>query len=296
MNARLLGLGLLGHDRRTAAIQTRERVRLPQAALVQDSKAESIVKAESHTRLGWKTMCATDPDLQCFLEARALLREWLVTKEELLWRIRHILPERDGFRKATERLLYNSGVSHFQSCADDCAERFGATQADGRFPHFDSFIDVFYGDAQEVQTRVLQWSRRLFEVRSRSPPRKKRRGDPKRKPARPTLLDRSLLRDVGERARAFMRAVRALPHFNHAWESKMVAAGVALVVADGDLRAKEAVFLKNLAKAERVLEESPLCAQDVLDIVLILRQLLPASDVAKRVPSFVCKCPSGGGM
>ena len=57
-------------------------------------------------------MCATDLGLQCFLEARALLRDWLVTKEELLWRIRHILPERDRFRKATERLLYNSGVSN----------------------------------------------------------------------------------------------------------------------------------------------------------------------------------------
>ena len=232
-------------------------------------------------------MCATDLGLRCFLEARALLREWLVTKEELLWRIRYILPERDRFRKATERLLYNSGVSHFQSYADGCAARFGAAQADGRFPRCDSFIDVFYGDAQLVVTRVPQWSRMLFEVRSLSPPRKKRRGEPKRKPARPTLLDRSLLRDAGERARAFMRAVRALPHFNPAWESKMVAAGFAFVVADGALIAKEAVFLKNLAKAEQVLEESPRCDQDVLDIALILRQLLPASDAAKRVLSFV---------
>ena len=255
-------------------------------------------------------MCATGLDLQRFLEARALLREWLVTKEELLWRIRHVLPERDGFRKATERLLYNSGVSHFQGCADDCAERFGsphsrsayplsrsgAVQADGRSPRFDSFIDVFYGDVQEVQTRVPQWSRRLFEVRNRSPPRKQRRGDPKRKPARPTLLDRSLLRDVGERARAFMRAVRGLPHFKPAWENRMVHTGFTFAVADGDLRAKEAAFLKNLANAERVLEESPLCAQDVLDIALILRQLLPASDAAKRVLSFVCTCLSGGGI
>ena len=241
-------------------------------------------------------MRTTDPDLQRFLEARALLREWLVTKEELLWRIRHILPERDRFRKATERLLYNSGVSHFQSYADDCAARFGAAQADGRFPRFDSFIDVFYNDAQQVVTRVPHWSKRLFEVRSLSPPRKKRRGEPKRKPARPTLLDRSLLRDAGERARAFMRAMRVLPHFNPAWESKMVAAGFTFVVADGDLSAKEAVFLKNLAKAERVLEESPLCDQDVLDIALILRQLLPASDAAKRVLSFVWTCPGGGEM
>lgn len=107
-----------------------------------------------------RKMCATDPDLQRFLEARELLREWLVTKEELLWRIRYILPERDRFRKATERLLYNSGVSHFQSYADDCVARFGAAQANGRFPRFDSFIDVFYNDAQQVVTRVPHWSKR----------------------------------------------------------------------------------------------------------------------------------------
>ena len=135
----------------------------------------------------------------------------------------------------------------------------------------------------------------MFEVRSRSPLRKKRRGDPKQKPARPTLLDRSLLRDVGERARAFMRAVRALPHFNPAWESKMVHAGFAFVIADGDLRAKEAVFLKNLAKAEQVLEESPLCAQDVLDIALILRRALPSSDAAKSVLRFVWTLPGSDG-
>ena len=43
----------------------------------------------------------------------------------------------------------------------------------------------------------------------------------------------------------------------------------------------------DLAKAEWVLEESPLCAQDVLDIALILRKLLPASEAAKRVLGFV---------
>ena len=135
----------------------------------------------------------------------------------------------------------------------------------------------------------------MFEVRNRSPARKKRRGEPKRKPARPTLLDRSLLRDVGERARAFMRAVRALSHFNPAWESKMVHAGFTFVVADGDLRAKEAVFLENLAKAERVLAESPLCAQDVLDIALILRRAHLASDAAKSVMHFVWTLPDSDG-
>ena len=74
----------------------------------------------------------------------------------------------------------------------------------------------------------------------------------------------------------------------------MVHTGFAFVVADGDLRAKEAVFLKNLAKAERVLEESPLCAQDVLDIALILRRMVP-NDAAKSVMHFVWAFPGSHG-
>ena len=233
-----------------------------------------------------------DPDLQRFLDARNLLREWLVVKEELLWRLRYILPSSDGFRKAAEKLIYNSGISHFQSCADDCAERFGAAQSDCNFPCFDSFIDVFYGDAQQVETRVPVWSRKLRLTWS--PPRKRRRGEPKRQPARPTLLDRSLLRDVGQRAKAFMQAVRALPHFNVAWETKMVPAGVALVIEDGNLRANETVFLRNHVRAERALEESPLCAQDLLDIAIMLRRTLPDNDTAKKVLRFVGKCPGSG--
>ena len=87
-----------------------------------------------------------------------------------------------------------------------------------------------------------------------------------------------------------MRAVRALPHFNPAWERKMVSAGPALVVEDGDLLASEARFLTNLAKAESVLEETALCAQDWLDIALVLRRSL-ASGVAQNVLRFVAMCP-----
>ncbi len=81
-----------------------------------------------------------------------------------------------------------------------------------------------------------------------------------------------------------MRAVRALPHFNPAWERKMVRAGPALVVEDGDLLASEA----------RVLEETALCAQDWLDVALVLRRSL-ASGVAQNVLRFVAKCPIHGG-
>ncbi len=172
----------------------------------------------------------------------------------------------------------NSGVSHFQSCGDECAERFAAAQADGEFPCFGSFIDVFYGDAQQVRARVPEWVAAFR--RARSPPRKRRRGEPKPRAKQPTLLDRSPLRDAGRRAGDFMRAVRALPHFNPSRERKMVRAGPALVVEDGDLLASEA----------RVLEETALCAQDWLDVALVLRRSL-ASGVAQNVLRFVAKCP-----
>ena len=84
-----------------------------------------------------------------------------------------------------------------------------------------------------------------------------------------------------------MRAVRALPHFNPAWEKKTVRGGPALVVEDGDLRASEARFRTNFSKAERVLEDTPLCAQDWLDMALVLRRGLLASDVAQKVLRFV---------
>ena len=86
-----------------------------------------------------------------------------------------------------------------------------------------------------------------------------------------------------------MRAVRALPHFNPAWERKIVRAGPALVVADGNLRAREARFRANLAKAERVLEETALCAQDELSIALVLRKSL-AGGVVQNVLRFVAEC------
>ena len=76
--------------------------------------------------------------------------------------------------------MYNSGVSQFQSCADECAERLGVAQADGEFPGFESFIDVPYGTAQQVDTRLLEWSRALR--RKWSPPHKRSRGEPSPSP------------------------------------------------------------------------------------------------------------------
>ena len=232
-----------------------------------------------------------DDGLRRFQTARAEFRTYLVAKRELEWRVRHALPSTNQFRKATEQLIWNSGVSHFQSCADDCAERFGASGPGGSFPGFESFIDVFYGNAQDVKTRVPEWSRKLY-VRW-SPPKRRGRGVRKPVPSRPTLMDRSLFRDLQRRALSFMTTVRALPGFNAAWEKKCVPTGVALVVEDGDLRAKEQRFRKNLARAARALENSPLCAQDVHDIALVLRRVIPSRGAAREILRCIGRLSGG---
>ena len=53
--------------------------------------------------------------------------------------------------------------------------------------------------------------------------------------------------------------------------------------------------MKNLAKVERAMDESPLCAQHVLDIALILHRALPASDAENSVLRFVQTLPSSDG-
>ncbi len=83
------------------------------------------------------------PGLEQFHQARSEFRYFLVAKEELRWRVKRLLPANDKCRKKVEQLLSDSGVSAFQSCADECACRFVDCLPDGRFPGFNSFIDVF---------------------------------------------------------------------------------------------------------------------------------------------------------
>ena len=71
----------------------------------------------------------------------------------------------------------------------------------------------------------------------------------------------------------------------------MVPAGVALVVEDGDLLAKEQRFRNNFAKAERALNETPLCMQDVCDVALALGRVLPSQGATRVVLRFVGRCP-----
>ncbi len=235
----------------------------------------------------------TQAELHRFHAARAAFRAYLITKIELEWRVRRLLPGQDKFRKAVEQLVWTSGVSHFQSCADDCAARFGASSPGATFPGFDSFMDVFYGNAQQVDTRVPEWSRNLLV--QLSPPKRRKRGVKNTPRPRPTLLDRALLRDTGCYALAFMTAVRALPGFKKKWENKTVSSPVATFVAEnGGLSAKESGFRRNFAKAERALDETPLCAQDVCDVALVLGRVLRSQLATRVVLRFVGKCPGDG--
>ncbi len=185
-------------------------------------------------------------------------------------------------------MIYDSSVSTFQSCADECACRFANVCPGRRFPGFESFMDVFYGNASRVDTRASEWSKKM--PLSWSPPRRRKRC-PNPQPPPIMLLDRSLLLDLGRHALAFMASVRTLRHFDPKWESKMVSMAVGvLIVADGNLRAKERTFLNKLAKASRAMDGRPLAARDVYDILLCLRRALPR-DATRSVLQFISSCP-----
>ena len=107
----------------------------------------------------------------------------------------------------------------------------------------------------------------------------------------PTLLDRSLLRDVGKYAFAFMEATRRLPHFDPRWEAKTVIANFgAFKVADGDLKAEGRRFAKKYEKAMQVVDSTPLTPEDVHMLLLCLRRKLANADAARAVLQYICKC------
>ena len=67
----------------------------------------------------------------------------------------------------------------------------------------------------------------------------------------PRLFDRALLRDLGAHATSFMVAVRQLPYFKQDWNKKHLTIRVGpIVLADGQLDARERKFLQKLAKAQ----------------------------------------------
>jgi len=155
--------------------------------------------------------------LHRFHVARETLRNFFVCKEELLWRLAYLLKRTDKRRVAIERCLF-SGIGDFPSCADTCACDFAEARPEKCFPGFTSWMDVFYGDAWCITSRVGAWD----AARMAQPPRKHARKRPGEAPEQQSalqLIDRSLLRDVGRSAQAFMSAVRALPHFRPVWNA-----------------------------------------------------------------------------
>ena len=213
-------------------------------------------------------------DLHRFHVARDTFRQYLAKKEELLWRAQHLLRPSDKLRKAIERC---PSLSPFQSCADNCAAEFADSRADRKFPGFESFIDVFYGNCWLVPTRAEAWARQEFAVSASCFPRR-------RPPRALTLMDRSLLRDLGSLADDFMRQVRSLPYFRPAWNAKEVRSGI---FADGDLNRAEKKFRKSFTVAVELLAAQPFCPQDKFDLLLCLYHRQLPTSVARDVVSYI---------
>jgi hypothetical protein len=78
-----------------------------------------------------------------------------------------------------------------------------------------------------------------------------------------------------------------LPHFQPAWEDRQASSecfGRRLYV--GRLRACKQRFHKHFARAAGLLDETPLCAQDRCELLLLLSCRIPAA-VARHVDAFV---------
>ncbi|MBP61109.1 MAG: hypothetical protein CMJ62_06235 [Planctomycetaceae bacterium] len=210
-------------------------------------------------------------DIALIEQARKALQGFTATKEELIWRITHQLKTADKTRKAVEQLLDTASLGQFQSRADDCACDYAAARPDNAFPGYESPIDVFYGSSLQVPSRVDQW-------RDAWPPRwetaRQRQG--RRCTTRLTLLDKSLLRDLRHHAEAFMRAVRALPGFQKAWNGKQLRSGF---LRNDSLNEREAKFRKKYATVSQLLLSTPMAPEDIYGIALCMRRMLPASVV-----------------
>ncbi len=131
---------------------------------------------------------------------------------------------------------------------------------------------VFYGDAWCITSRVGAWD----AARMAQPPRKRARKRPGEAPEQQPalqLIDRSLMRDVGRHAVAFMSAVRALPHFRPVWNAGTSRSSFCI---EGGLNKCERAFRKHLAAATELLGSQALCPQDKYDVLMCLTQRVPA--------------------
>ena len=231
---------------------------------------------------GHKEASALSEEAQRFWLARTALRGYFTARSELHWRVRNLYNKTDAFTKAVEGL---GGVGDFQSCADECAYSFACARGGDAFAclGLEHWMDAFYGEAWNIESRTDEWSEKLYLNASRP----KRRRLSASTSTRSSLLDRALLRDLGAHATSFMVAVRQLPYFKQDWNKKELTVRVGpLLLADGRLDARERKFLQKLAKAQEILEARPLCAPDKRDVLLCLCRFVPGS-AARVVSQFV---------
>ena len=222
---------------------------------------------------------ALSEEAQRFWLARTALRGYLTARSELHWRVRNLYNKTDAFTKAVEGL---GGVGDFQSCADGCAYSVARARGGDAFAclGLEHWTDAFNGEAWNIESRTDEWSEKLYLNASRP----KRRRLSASTSTRGSLMDRALLRDLGAHATSFMVAVRQLPYFKQDWNKKELTVRVGpLLLADGQLDARERKFFEKLTKAQKILEERPLCEQDKRNILLCLCRFVPGS--ATRVVS-----------
>ena len=219
-------------------------------------------------------------DLELFEEARTALQSFTASKEELLWRITHILKTSDKLRQTIARLLLGSPLGPFQSRADDCACIYSGLRPKRDFPKYVDPISVFYGDSLRVTSRADTWDAERRQALHAALQRDMRM--PRRVFGRLNLLDKSILRDFGQHGQALISAVRALPCFNEEWNGRQPKKGF---IVNDSLDACEAKFRKQYAAASLLLFSQPLTPEDNYSIAICLRRLLPAS-VVQYIISF----------
>ena len=233
---------------------------------------------EQMSRMSISQLVDSASELLRFHTARAALVAYLATAAELRWRFRR-LNKSDRRLQAVDELTA-AGICSFRMCADACAFLFAQSQPDRSIPGFNSAGDVFYGRSLACATRAADWEPATLQLPAKRP--RKKTDHPATR-----LLDRTLLRDLAQHADDFMAAVRALPHFQPAWEDGPTSAehfGRRLYV--GRLRVCEQRFHKQFARAAGLLDETPLCAQDRCELLLLLSRRIPAA-VARHVDAFV---------
>ena len=225
-------------------------------------------------RAAMTTLAKETAVLALFENAREALQGFAICKEELLWRITHRLRTADKLRQAIARLLLGSPLGQFQSRADDCACRYADLRPKRDFPNYGSPIDVFYGDSLRAPSRADKWDeerRRQLHIALQQDLRM-----PRRVFGRLNLLDKSILRDLGQNGEALISAVRKLPCFNEKWNGKQPRTGF---IINDSLNACEKKFRKQYAAACLFLFSQPLTPDDIYSIAICLRRILPVSIV-----------------